>query len=285
MNIFSFSTLSIIFVASISLSQECDTLRFDSDGSQVIGYFYSVNLPGSPTLIFTQGFMGTGDIWGIGKTLSSQGINVFMFDFRGCFESEGKQGLMHSQADIGAALSFIRSGGISTKYKIDPTKIILGGYSFGGHMSMLYAIHHPGINRVISISGGDLGILAEQARTHPDIRNDYTGFFQSIRRPKGPVDFKYDDPMKELLDNQAFFSICDQSERLSGTDILMTGGLDDQVVSMEEYLLPLYRKLKKNKGQNLQFIVYQTNHSYKNVSDELLKDMSNWIKMNKHSNP
>lgn len=272
-----FAILSIIILGSGSYSQECDTLRFDNEGSQVIGYFYGTYLPNAHTLVFTQGFMETGDIWHIGETLSSQGINVFMFDFRGCFESEGKQGLLNSQADIAAALTFIRSSGISQKYKVDQAKIILGGYSYGGHMSMLFAIHHPEIKRVISISGGDLGILADQARTHPDLRKGYTEFFNTIKKPQGPVDFIYDDPMEELFENQAYFSIYDQLERISSTDILMTGGLDDQVVSMEEHLLPLYRKFNANHSQKLQFIVYQTDHSYKNVSGELLKDVTNWI--------
>jgi pimeloyl-ACP methyl ester carboxylesterase len=201
--------------------------------------------------------LATGDIWGLGKALSARGINVFMFDFRGCFESEGKQGLMNSQEDIEAALRFLGSDEMAGKYRVDPSRIVVGGYSYGGHMSMLYAAHHPEVPRVMSISGGDLGALARIIRTDPDVRKGYADIFQSLRKPRGPVEFEYEHPLDELLDNEAFFSIRTQAAKLSGTDILMTGGLDDQVVSMEDHLLPLYRALERNRGQKLRFIVYQ----------------------------
>jgi uncharacterized protein len=270
-----------ILLTGFSFSQtDCDTLTFDSAGSQIVGYFYAANAPGSPTLVFTQGFMETGDIWAIGKTLSHQGINVLMFDFRGCFRSEGKQGLIHSQEDIGAAISFLSSKQMTDEYHIDATKIVLGGHSYGGHMSMVYAIHHPEIRRVITISGGDLGILAELLQTNPDLRKTYADLFQSIKRPKGPILFEYEDPIEELMEKQSFFSIFAQTEKLSHTDILMTGGLDDQVVSIEDYLLPLYRRIRANKGQKIVFKIYQTNHSYRNVSSELLEDVITWINRN-----
>lgn len=189
----------------------------------------------------------TGDIWNIGKTLSKNGINVFMFDFRGCFNSEGKQGLMNSHEDIGAALTFLKSTEIVKKYNLDSTNIIVGGYSFGGHMSMLFAINHPEIKRVISVSGGDRGIFGDLVKSNANLRKGYSDFFQSIRKPNGPVEIQYEDPIQELIDNQEYFYILKQTDRLTNVDIFLTGGLDDEVVSLEDYVLPQYRNLKKIK--------------------------------------
>ena len=243
-----------------------------------MGYFYASPNPQSPTLLFTQGFMSSGDIWGIGKTLSERGINVFQFDFRGCFQSEGKQGLHNSQEDIGAALTFLQSAEMTIAYNIDPHNIVVGGYSYGGHMSLLYAMQHPDTRRVISISGGDLGIFTDVVIANPDLRKSYSDFFTSIKKPLGPVDFEYDDPIRELMDHQDNFYLLKQTDRLSNVDILLTGGLDDNVVSMEEYVIPLYRKLQKNKSLNVDCKVFQTGHSYKNVSEELMTTVENWIK-------
>lgn len=261
------------------LSQtKVDTLAFNSKGSNLIGYFYASEKSDSPTLLFSQGFMDSGDIWNIGETLSNNGINVFQFDFRGCHKSDGKQGLMNSQEDIEAALIFLNSPEMVVKYGIDKEKIIVGGYSYGGHMSLLYAINHPEIKRVISISGGDLGIFGDLVKSNPNLRKGYSNFFQSIKKPNGPVDFEFDDPIQELIDNQEYFYILKQVDSLSNVEILLTGGLDDNVVSMEDYILPLYRKLKQNKTVNVEAQVYQTGHSYKSVSKELLTDIENWIK-------
>jgi pimeloyl-ACP methyl ester carboxylesterase len=277
-------TTVLVTLLALALAQpgpprrDCDRLTFDSYGSQLVGCFYAADAAHPPTLVFTQAFFESGDPWGIGEALSGRGINVFMFDFRGCFESEGKQGLMNSQEDIGAALAFLSSSGMVAKYHIDPAGIVLGGHSYGGHMSMLYAVHHPEVGRVISISGGDLGVLARLARANPDLRKAYSDFFQSIRKPAGPVDFAFAAPFEELLENQAFFSILDQTEGLSDTDVLMTGGLDDREVSVEDHLLPLYRKLRANDREGrVRFIVYQTDHSYQNVSDRLIADVTGWI--------
>lgn len=272
-------TVLVVGLNSTLLSQtKVDTLAFNSKGSNLIGYFYASEKSDSPTLLFSQGFMDSGDIWNIGETLSNNGINVFQFDFRGCHKSDGKQGLMNSQEDIEAALIFLNSPEMVVKYGIDNEKIIVGGYSYGGHMSLLYAINHPQIKRVISISGGDLGIFGDLVKSNPNLRKGYSDFFQSIKKPNGPVDFEFDDPIQELIDNQEYFYILKQVDSLSNVEILLTGGLDDNVVSMEDYILPLYRKLKQNKTVNVEAQVYQTGHSYKSVSKELLTDIENWIK-------
>ena len=264
---------------NILLSQvKVDTITFESKGSIIVGYFYPSVNPNSPTLLFTQGFMDSGDIWEIGETLSKRGINVFQFDFRGCHNSEGKQGLMNSQEDIGAALTFLKSTEIIKKYNIGPNNTILSGYSYGGHMSLLYAINHPEIKRVISVSGGDLGIFGDLVKSNPNLLKGYSDFFQSIKYPNGPVDFEFEDPIQELIDNQEYFYILKQVDSLSNVDVFLTGGLDDNVVSMEDYILPLYRALKKNKSLKLECNVYQSGHSYKGVSDKLLTDIENWIK-------
>jgi len=57
----------------------------------------------------------------------------------------------------------------------------------------------------------------------------------------------------------------------------MTGGLDDKTVSMENYILPIYRKLKDNKKIQVECKIYQSGHSYEGTSGELLKDIENWI--------
>ena len=69
-----------------------------------------------------------------------------------------------------------------------------------------------------------------------------------------------------------------KTKKLSNTDILLTGGIDDNTVSLEKMVLPMYRALKKNNNQKVTCIIYQTNHSYKKFSSKLLSDIIDWIK-------
>lgn len=270
--------LLLLFSSLINGYPECDTLEFHNNETSLMGYIYASTTHNSPTLIFTQGFMETGDIWDLGKTLSQNNINVFMFDFSGCFNSGGKQSLKNSQLDIEAAILFLKSTEISKKYFLDTAKIILGGYSYGGHMSMLYAIHNPKIKKVISISGGDLGIFANLIKKNSNLRNGYLKFFQSIQKPLGPVDFKYSDPLNELDENYEYFDIISNTNKLRNAHILLVGGADDNVVSLEDYILPLYRNLEQTKNTTVDLAIYQTGHSYENVTENLLETIENWIK-------
>ncbi|MBP8726574.1 MAG: alpha/beta fold hydrolase [Saprospiraceae bacterium] len=255
-----------------------DTLKFSSGGSTLTGYFFDSHRPGSPTLLFTQGFMDSGDVWGIGKTLSANGINVFTFDFRGCHKSGGLQSLANSQEDLDAALITLKSKELINRYGIDTHKIVLGGYSYGGHMSVLCCIRHPEVKRVVSISGGDLGILANSMAANSELKKKYTAFFQSIQKPAGPVDFLFDDPVRELMEQHVRFDLCRQAHRLAGKDVFLTGGMDDLTVSLEEHIIPVYRRFSKIENIKLTCKIYSCDHSYRNVSTELMNDIAIWIR-------
>jgi len=54
----------------------------------------------------------------------------------------------------------------------------------------------------------------------------------------------------------------------------LIGGWDDVNVTIENHLLPLYRALKKENSQNVEFIAYQTDHSFLNVGEKLAEDIA-----------
>lgn len=73
---------------------------------------------------------------GIGKQLSLSGINAVTFNYSGTLKSEGKTNHQNSESDIAAAYKFIHSPGNIRMFKIDTSRIILGGWSYGGGMAM-----------------------------------------------------------------------------------------------------------------------------------------------------
>ncbi|PIU44496.1 MAG: hypothetical protein COS95_08695 [Ignavibacteriales bacterium CG07_land_8_20_14_0_80_59_12] len=60
-------------------------------------------------------------------------------------------------------------------------------------------------------------------------------------------------------------------------DILLIGGWDDSNVTVENHLLPLYRVLKKAGATKIRFITFQTDHSFRNVREELATELIRWI--------
>lgn len=273
----------ILLLPDVSYSQLTyfDTLEIDGHGHTLKGYFFKARSgTKSPTVLFLQGLPGEiGDELDLGKHLSGAGINFFTFNYSGIFASGGKHSLANTIKDINSALAFLTSDKIVRKYQIDTTAIILGGYSFGGGMALTYLQHHPSLSRVFSIAGTDHGQFAHEVTTDSTYMKMMVNYFDKyLKAPAGPIKFVYEKPIDELLRNPDFYHIKLLAAKLSGVDVYLVGALDDRNVTMENHLLPLYRELKKNKGQEVSFRIYQTNHSFRNALSELSQDLIRWIK-------
>lgn len=90
--------------------------------------------------------------------------------------------------------------------------------------------------------------------------------------------FEGKEAIKTLLDNADSYDLRKSAPSLANRDILLIGGLDDVITTIENHLLPLYHTLRKEGAQNLQCIVYQTDHSFKNVRDQLAEQIIDWIR-------
>lgn len=254
--------------------------RIPALGHQLSGYYYSAGGSESkPIIVFCQGLPGeVGDELGLGKSLSAAGYHFITFNYSGIYGSEGSQGLANAQKDIAAILSFIKNPRVVEKFNLDSTRIILGGYSFGGGMALTYAQHHTGINKVFSIAGTDHGVFAEEISADTTYMRQMQAYFEKyLKQPYGPVRFAFDDPIAELLQDPDYYHNNKHAQQLANVDVLLIGAADDGNVTLENHVLPLYRQLKKNRQQKVTLRIYQTDHSFGNVLDILAKDVSDWI--------
>lgn len=82
-----------------------------SNGNKLHAIFYQVSGDYKyPSLILLPGMPGgEGDIFGLGKKLSSSGINVLIFNFQGTHSSEGTSSFENSMVDVGAAHMFLKT--------------------------------------------------------------------------------------------------------------------------------------------------------------------------------
>lgn len=267
--------------AIYSQTTRCDTIVFESNAHELHGYFFkSLRETKSPTVLFLQGLPGEiGDELELGKHLSPAGINFFTFNYSGIFGSGGKHSLANTLKDIDSTLAFLTSDRMVKEYQIDTSAIILGGYSFGGGMALTYLQHHPSLPRVFSIAGTDHGQFAHEVTTDSTYMKTMVNYFDKyLKAPSGPIRFVHENPIDELLENPGFYHVKLLAAKLFGVDVLLIGALDDRNVTMENHLLPLYRELKKNNGQEISFRIYQTNHSFRNVLSELSQDIIQWVK-------
>ena len=276
--------LGILFIAAQIQNNPPIDIYFNSNGFILKGKFYPANGEGSfQTVLLMQGFPGNEiDVLGLCKKISDAGINAFTFNVRGTHKSEGEFSFKNTIQDIQSAIEYIHKEGIIKRFKIDTSNIILGGYSFGGGVSLVSAVNQPEIKRIISIAGTDHGELTREYMRNKSFAEMLNNNLDNCRAPEGPVRFKGHEAMQELIDNLDYYDLRLCAPKLTQKEILLIGGWDDINVTIDNHLLPFYRALKNEKVENVKFIVYHTDHSFKNVRNELADDIINWLKINSY---
>jgi len=259
-------------------------VTIDNHGVTLKGKFYAVeNKEGSfPTLILLQGFAGNGsDVLGLGKQLVQSNINVLTFINSGVAPSEGLFSFSNSLTDIKAAYQFVLKPENIARFKIDTTSIIIGGHSYGGGLAMTYAINHPEIKQVLSISGNDWGENFEEYVRNPDYKVRIDGRMDRLIE-SGKVKFETGGLPSEMVASgidkiDPSLYLKRNAALLAPKKILLICGWDDNVVSIDRYILPLYRELQKEKDTQVKIKAFQDNHGFSNTRNELAKTIINWI--------
>ncbi len=261
-------------------------IQIDRNGILLDGKFYQAQ--GSelkPTLILLQGSPGNQyDVLGIGKAISAQGINAITFNYSGTHKSQGFLSFPNCLDDIGAVYRFLKSKDNIEKFGIDTSRIFLSGYSFGGGMAMTYAIKHREIASVISIAGLDWGEYFEDYLKDPVMK---AGLDASIKKAvdaginrfeQGKTPGEMGEDLTKNLD-PAFYTKRN-APLLAEKNILIICGWDDPGVTLERYVLPLYRELKKNPAQKITVVSYQDDHSFGKSRAEIVQAIIKWIGAN-----
>jgi len=85
------------------------------------------------TMTLIPGFGGdTTDVLELGARLSARGINVLLVNNRGVQNSGGTLTYANAIDAAGAAVDWLRAPPTRARFRIDSTRLVLGGHSFGG---------------------------------------------------------------------------------------------------------------------------------------------------------
>jgi uncharacterized protein len=262
-----------------------------NQGNILKGCFHVVEKEGkSPTLIMLQGFGANNkDVLGLGAALSKSGINVLTIINSGITPSEGFFSFDNSIKDMEAAHSFLLNAENAEQFKIDTAFIIVGGLSFGGGIAMTYAIKHPEIKHVISITGNDWGAYFEEYANNPVLKQRVDANIDQ-RVSSGNMKFEPGAQPAEMLSTgldkiDPDLYLKNNAKQLTPKDILLIGGLDDNVVSIDQYILPLYRALQKENATQVRMQAFQDNHGFIQSSKQIAEVIIDWTKKNLKPEP
>jgi pimeloyl-ACP methyl ester carboxylesterase len=255
------------------------SVEFISEGACVRGRFFAaVGTSPATTLLLVPGWPGNpNDVLGLGALLAKQGINVCMFNPRGLHQSEGIASFANTLQDIGAAWQWLRQADVQRRFEVDATRLVLGGHSYGGGMAMAYAARDSSVRRVISIAGNDHGEFARELQRNAALAEGIRRMLWSTRVPEGPARFDVEAGLQELVDQPDVYGLRENAAKLADRLILLIGGWEDEEVTIDQFLLPLYRALRDAGAAMMTFLVYHTDHEFSNVRQRLASDIAGWL--------
>jgi len=279
--ILSFAFFILCFLLSSKILPQTQPVKVDliSEGSKLNAQIYDANKNSlTPTFILMYGYPGgEGDPLGLGKKLSSLGINVFVFNYRGTWSSEGKFSFENSMVDIESAITFLTMNENIKRFNIDTSNIVVGGHSYGGAMALTAALYNNKIKRIISIAGADEAVFGNKLLKDQNYHDMFVKMLKETEYPVGPIKTNIDSITNYWLSNLDKYDQVKHAKSITDRDILLLGGLDDNDVVLEEHILPLYRKLKELNSENVVMKVFNSDHYFKNVRDELTNTIYTWI--------
>lgn len=279
--------LSFIFNAygttSIVSDKSDDPIEiyFAKDSAKIQSWFFKSSKEGSsPVVLLLHGYPDFDlDVLGLGDYLSSKGYHVLCPHYIGTHKSTGIWNPVSSRKSVEAAIDYINSEKFNKLYSVNTTEWIIIGHSFGGGMAFLGSLYDSSITKVISIAGGDLGVLQSQALADPEFAKAHQQFLDwaisdsTVSRGLGGK--KTHEIFGKIIMEE--FNLKDYCSEFSQKDILIIGGWYDEVIKVDDHLLPLYRCLEESGAKRLNINVFETDHSFDSVHEDLKNLILNWI--------
>ena len=255
-------------------------VEIESGGLALQGRLFHTPAGGRrPIVLMVPGWPGNPeDVLGMGKWLSQLGVNVLVVFPRGMHGSQGTLTYEGAFEDIGAALAWLRRPENQERFRLDPEGVFLGGYSWGGGLALSYAAWHPGVQRVIAIAATDQAELIRGMEGDNAYASQLSARLRRARFPGGPIRFEPEEVLRELSEDRDVYGLRENAGQLATRSILLLGGVDDESVTLEDHLLPFYRALKSAGAEDVTIEIYQDDHDFQRVREEMAEDMAAWIR-------
>jgi len=279
--------LLLLLPLSFLYSQEgsFEKVKIDGKNLKLNGILFPAKGIGSfPTLLLLQGLPGgESDVFGIGAKFQEYGFNILTFNYSGTYGSDGEYSMEYTTRDIQLAYNFLKESNNVDRYQIDTSKIYLGGYSYGGGMSLTYAANHPEIKKVFSIAGTDHGEFFREYFSNEKFAKMIDDMFEQLKAPEGPVRFEEGKMPKDItsedvskIDSTIDLRKC--APLIADRKILLIAGINDQYVTLENHMLPLYRELQNEGAENVEFVFVQDDHSFSKSREKVSDIILDWLK-------
>jgi len=255
------------------------TITFESKGANIHAVFHLASGVGPlPTVILCHGFPGNDtDVLGLGQRLMKKGFNALAFNYRGSWGSEGLFKDANSLEDVISAIRYVKSSFVVKEFHVDPSRIALIGYSYGGGMALLGSLSEVSVRRVVDIAGGNLGEAGRMMKQSDEFRR---AIEKSIEEGVSNPGFRANpkEIIVELLADLDKYDLVKHAEGLFSKNILIIGAWRDKEADIEHHILPLYRALQRHGAKQVQIETFDADHSFTDVRSQLADRIVTWLR-------
>lgn len=280
--------LLILTGSSLQLVSQTNPVSIDlrNNGVKLDAKFYAAGVGSSATtVILLHGYPGNANNpYGLAERLNKNGINIFVFNFEGSFNSEGVFSWENCMTDVGVALSFLKQTNTIRQFAIDTSKIIVCGCSMGAAIALSAAVHNTEIRKIIAVAGGnDISIYLQKMNRDPAFRVAMEKRITAPTLNNGPIrgDSAYvHNYFSRIMTNHEYFDLIKNAEKLKDREIFFITGWLDITVPMEEFIIPAYRHLKTLNPEDVSIKALETDHFFTNQRDKLANAITEWIVKN-----
>lgn len=222
-----------------------------------------------PAVIFLHGYPGTEANLDVVHAFRRAGICAVHFYYRGVWGSHGYYRFSHLYEDAECVLNHLREN--ADKFKIDPDRIYIIGYSMGGFCAMNLLARGARVKGAVLLSPCDLGsrYINKPARYQVTIDAQKGGYFNV------PSDTWLDDDVKEHAEQWQFPVLADQID--SNLPIRFIGGAEDVTTPSPIHIFPSM-EIMKARGMNVTYEELPDGHEYAGHRMLLTKTLFNKIR-------
>ncbi len=216
-------------------------------------------------VILLHGFPGNERNLDVAQALRRAGTHVLYFDYRGSWGSGGTFSFANAQADVAAALAWVRAPAQVRRFRIDPARVALIGHSMGGWLSVLGAARDPGVVCIGALESADFGRDAQDASSARELR-EYTA---SLTAPGAPLKGNASTMMASLRAHPEW-QLPRVAVGVATRPILL---LDNEV---NPYHDDLVAALRTAGATRLTEMTWDTDHSFNDRRIELTRAVVRW---------
>ena len=249
-------------------------LHFTSGGSRINGLLYLAPGPGPhPTVVLLHGYPGNERNLDLAQAVRRAGMHVLFFHYRGAWGSGGDFSFANAQADVVAALGFLRDTATARKYRIATNRIALVGHSMGGWLALRTAAADPGVRCVAGLEFADMSMRGDTTAAFREGRAAFVAYTADLTAPGGPLHAPMgaEALVRTLTTNAGAWSLEAAAPALRDRTVLL---LDN---TQNANHAPFVAALKRAGTTKLTTYVWPTDHSFSDRRVGLARAVIDWL--------